>query len=401
MSFLQTWRWYGPSDVVSLDDILQAGAKGVVTALHHIPVGDVWTIEEIMKRKKLIEWDETRGKSRNLKWSVVESVNIHESIKQGIPERDIFIDRYIQTLENLADCGIKTICYNFMPILDWTRTDLAYELEDGSKALRFDVIDLVVFDLFILKREGVEKEYSSEVIEKATERFASLNVDEKELLQNNILAGVPGTGEVIKLEDFRKQLAKYKHIDAQVLKENLKYFLGRVIPEAEKRGAKMCCHPDDPPYSIFGLPRIISNEADLDYLTSCVDSPSNGITFCTGSLGPIASNDLPAMIKRLGHNIHFVHLRNVQRQKDGSFYEDEHLGGSIDMYAVMLALIKEVKMRKQKEVDFVLPMRPDHGHQMLDDLNKQLPFAGYSAIGRLKGLAELRGLEMGITNSLE
>ncbi|MEQ6118412.1 mannonate dehydratase [Reichenbachiella sp. MALMAid0571] len=402
MSLLHTWRWYGPNDMVSLDDVLQAGAKGIVNALHHIPVGEVWSVEEIQKRKRIIEWDEKKNKARDLKWSVVESVNIHESIKKGSAERDQMIENYIQTIKNLSECGVYTVCYNFMPILDWTRTDLVYEVEDGSKALRFDAINLAAFDLFILKRPEAKDEYIPEVIQKAQERFDSLNQAERELLQKNVLAGLPGTTDIIEIEDFRKFLAQYEHVDAAVLKSNLKYFLERVVPEAEKAGIKLCCHPDDPPYPIFGLPRIISNEEDLTYLTSCVDSPSNGITFCTGSLGPNASNDLPGMIKKLGHKIHFLHLRNVQRQADGSFYEADHLTGSTDMYAVMLALVKEVKKRKESgRDDFAIPMRPDHGHQMLDDLKKHVPFAGYSAIGRLRGLAELRGLELGISRTLE
>lgn len=402
MSLLQTWRWYGPNDMVSLDDVLQAGAKGIVNALHHIPVGEVWSVEEIQKRKKIIEWDEKKNKPRDLKWSVVESVNIHESIKKGTSERDQMIENYIQTIKNLSECGVYTVCYNFMPILDWTRTDLVYEVEDGSKALRFDAINLAAFDLFILKRAEAKDEYTSEVIKKAQERFDSLNQEERELLQKNVLAGLPGTTDIIEIEDFRKFLAQYEHIDATALKSNLKYFLERVVPEAEKAGIKLCCHPDDPPYPIFGLPRIISNEEDLMYLINCVDSPSNGITFCTGSLGPNPSNDLPKIIEKVGHKIHFLHLRNVQRQADGSFYEADHLTGSTDMYAVMLALVKEVNKRKASgRDDFSIPMRPDHGHQMLDDLNKHVPFAGYSAIGRLRGLAELRGLELGISRTLE
>lgn len=402
MSLLQSWRWYGPNDMVSLDDVRQAGATGIVNALHHVPVGEVWTIEEIQKRKKQIEWDDRKNKESGLKWAVVESVNIHESIKKGTDERVRMIDNYIQTIKNLAECGVYVVCYNFMPVLDWTRTDLTYEVEDGSKALRFDAISLAAFDLYILERAEAKDEYEPGVIAKAKERFDSLNEEERLLLKKNVLAGLPGTTDIIEMEDFRKFLTQYERIDAKVLKENLKYFLERVVPEAEKLGIKLCCHPDDPPYPIFGLPRIISCEEDLEYLTSCVDSPSNGITFCTGSLGPRATNDLPGIVERLGHKFHFVHLRNVQRQDDGSFYEADHLGGSVDMYGVMKALVKEVTKRKEAgREDFAIPMRPDHGHQMLDDLNKHVTFAGYSAIGRLRGLAELRGLELGIANTLE
>lgn len=402
MSLLQSWRWYGPNDMVSLDDVRQAGATGIVNALHHVPVGEVWTIEEIQKRKKQIEWDDKKNKESGLKWAVVESVNIHESIKKGTDEREAMIANYIQTIKNLAECGVYVVCYNFMPVLDWTRTDLTYEVEDGSKALRFDAISLAAFDLYILQRAEAKDEYAPEVIAKAKERFDSLNEEERLLLKKNVLAGLPGTTDIIEMEDFRKYLTQYEHIDAKVLKENLKYFLERVVPEAEKLGIKLCCHPDDPPYPIFGLPRIISCEEDLEYLTSCVDSLSNGITFCTGSLGPRAANDLPGIVERLGHKFHFVHLRNVQRQEDGSFYEADHLGGSVDMYGVMKALVKEVKKRKEAgREDFAIPMRPDHGHQMLDDLKKHVTFAGYSAIGRLRGLAELRGLELGIANTME
>lgn len=402
MSLQQTWRWYGPNDMVSLEDVKQAGATGIVNALHHVLVGEVWPLEEIQKRKKIIEWDEKANKPSGLSWSVVESVNVHEAIKKGTAERDQMIDNYIQTLKNLAECGIQIVCYNFMPVLDWTRTDLTYEVEDGSKALRFDAINLAAFDLFILERTEAKEEYPAEVVQKATERFDSLNADERALLQENVLAGLPGTSDIIAIEDFKVHLAQYENIDAPTLKENLKYFLGKVVPEAERLGVKLCCHPDDPPYPIFGLPRIVSNEEDLTFLTNCVDSPSNGITFCTGSLGPRATNDLPGIVERLGHKFHFLHLRNVQRQDDGSFYEADHLGGSVDMYGVMLALVKEVRKRKESgRDDFAIPMRPDHGHQMLDDLGKHVPFAGYSAIGRLRGLAELRGLELGISNTLK
>ena len=398
---MQTWRWYGPNDMVSLDDVKQAGATGIVNALHHVPVGEVWSIEEIEKRKKEIEWDDRIDAPSGLSWAVVESVNVHESIKKAMPEREQHIANYIETIKNLASCGVYTVCYNFMPVLDWTRTDLTYEVHDGSKALRFDAIYLAAFDLFILDRPEAKQEYTAEVIAEAKVRFDAMSQEERDHLQKNVLAGLPGTSDVIAIDDFRKYLNEYAHIDASVLKENLKYFLQKVIPEAEKLGIKMCCHPDDPPYPIFGLPRIVSCEEDYKYLTGCVDSPSNGITFCTGSLGPRETNDLPGMVERLGHKFHFLHLRNVQREPDGSFYEADHLGGSVDMYKVMLALVKEQNRRKANGEDSNIPMRPDHGHQMLDDMKKHVPFAGYSAIGRLRGLAELRGLELGIANTLE
>ncbi|MEO9806592.1 MAG: mannonate dehydratase [Reichenbachiella sp.] len=402
MSLFKTWRWYGPNDIVSLDDIQQTGVSGIVTALHHILVGEVWSVEEIQKRKKNIEWDEAQNRPRNLVWSVVESVNIHESIKKGLPERDIYINNYILTLKNLANEGIKTVCYNFMPVLDWTRTDLDFEIAGGGKALRYDTTRLAAFDLYILERSEAKEEYDETMKSKARDLFLSLTPQEKDLLQRNILAGVPGSGSTMSLDEFKVFLDGYKNIDAAALKNNLAHFLQKVIPEAEKLGIKMCCHPDDPPYPIFGLPRVISNESDLEYLTQCIDSPSNGITFCTGSLGPDASNDLSGIIKRLGHKFHFIHLRNVQREVDGSFYEAHHLGGSVDMYGVIKALTVEMNKRKAAgRDDYEIPMRPDHGHQMLDDLDKTIPFPGYSAIGRLKGLAELCGLELGIQRSNE
>lgn len=397
MSMIQSWRWYGPNDDVTLSDIEQAGAYGVVHALHHVPVGQVWTVSEIEERQKFIEWDASKGMPRNLKWIVVESLNVHESIKKGLADRDDLIDNYKESLRNLAACGIQVVCYNFMPVLDWTRTDLNFNYKDGSKALRFDSVALAAFDIFILKRQGAVDDYDSDIKEKAKLYFKKLSAKECDTLAKNILQGVPGSGSVLTLDEFRRYLKLYEGITKEKLRENLKYFLQQIIPVAQELNIKLCCHPDDPPHSIFGLPRIVSTQEDLNYLVESVKSPSNGITFCTGSLGPNPENDLPGIVNRLGEYIHFVHLRNIQREESGSFHEADHLDGSVDMYKVMRALVKECDKRKENgRSDYRIPFRPDHGHQMLDDLNKKIKFHGYSAIGRLRGLAELRGLEEGI-----
>lgn len=401
VSLTQSWRWYGPNDIVSLQDIEQTGATGIVNALHSVPVGEVWEIQDIKARKKHIEWNETTSKLRNLKWVVVESLNVHESIRQGREDRDEYIRKYIQSLKNLNDCGIKIVCYNFMPLLDWTRTDLRYKVVDGSLALRFDWKAFAAFDLFILERISADSEYSDKEKSEAKIFFDNLSYKELETLTKNILQGLPGTSEVFTLEEFKTLLQEYSGVNRNSLKENLKYFLQNVVPEAEKLGIKLGCHPDDPPFPLFGIPRIVSSEEDLEYLINCYRSPSNGITFCTGSLGPNLENDLPGIIDRLGSHIHFVHLRNIQREEGKSFYEADHLRGSVDMYEVMKALVKESKSRKLLgRQDYAIPYRPDHGHQMLDDLNKDIPFHGYSAIGRMRGLAELRGLELGISKGL-
>jgi len=401
MSLTQSWRWYGPNDIVTLNNIEQAGAFGIVNALHSIPVGEIWELNDIRDRKKLIEWDADNSKPRNLKWVVVESLNVHESIRQGRADKDEYIQKYIQSLKNLSECGIQIVCYNFMPLLDWTRTDLKFKVAEGSLALRFDWSALIAFDLYILERENAIVDYSESEVEGAKNYFVTLSESDIKELTDCILQGLPGTSEVFSIEKFKSLLKEYSGIDRNKLKQNLKYFLQNVIPEAEKLGIKLCCHPDDPPFPLFGIPRIVSSEEDLEYLVNCSVSPSNGITFCTGSLGPNPNNDLPGIIKRLGDNIHFVHLRNIQRQNGKSFYEANHLGGSIDMYEVMEALVKESKRRLSIDRDdYAIPYRPDHGHQMMDDLNKEIPFHGYSAIGRMKGLAELRGLELGIRRSL-
>ncbi|MFD2866223.1 mannonate dehydratase [Mucilaginibacter antarcticus] len=389
----QTFRWYGPNDAATLQAISHTGATGIVNALHHIPTGEVWSLEEIQKRKAIIE---TGG----FKWSVVESVNVHDSIKIGTADRDRYIGNYIETLKNLSAAGVTVVCYNFMPVLDWTRSDIDYRLQNGASALRFHAPAWRAFDLYILERPEATNEFTAEEQQEAKGYLDTLSADEITLLTNNMMAGLPGTKDVLTVEQFKGFLKRYADVNTAKLKANMAYFLQAIIPDAEKLGIKMCVHPDDPPFPIFGLPRIVSTEHDLNEVVNAAPSQSNGLTFCTGSLGARADNDLPGIVERLGQHFHFLHLRNVKREADGSFYEDSHLEGSTDMYAVMKALILEQQKRQAAgRTDITIPMRPDHGHKLLDDFNHDT-FPGYSVIGRLKGLAELRGLELGIKRSL-
>lgn len=413
MGMLHTMRWFGESslgttDPVSLMDLRQAGCTGVVTALHQLPVGAVWPIAEIKKRQQQIEADNDRFSP--LHWAVVESLPVHEAIKKALPGHEQYVENYKQSIRNLAECGIKTVCYNFMPVLDWSRTDLNFVMPDGSQSLRFVWLDFVVFDLYILKRPGAATEYEPDLAAAAHARFAQMSPDAVANLQNTVLLGLPGSLEAFSMDTFQQRLDEYATIGDAQLRQNLYAFVSEVAPVAQEVGVNLCIHPDDPPYPLLGLPRVVSTEADLAQLMAACNLPANGITFCTGSLGIRPDNDLPGMVQRFGERIHFVHLRSTQRESSaddfihhpGNFHEADHLTGDVDMFAVVKAIVDEQQRRLQTGVGQPsIPMRPDHGHLMLDDLRTNKPtYPGYSAIGRLRGLAELRGLELGITQSL-
>ena len=381
----ETWRWFGPNDTVTLRDIRQAGASEIVSALHHVPHGETWPMHDLEKRKEEIE-------AAGLKWTIVESIPVHENIKRRSGNYQELVDNYRQSLKNVAACGIQTVCYNFMPVLDWTRTHLNYEMPDGAKALRFDFTDLAVFDMHILRRAGATADYSDEIATAAEERAKSCSREFLNALSDIILMGVPGEASTT-VETLRASIEAYKEIGHEGLRENLAYFLESIRDVCEENNIRMTLHPDDPPFDILGLPRIAGSKNDLLQIISRVDHPFNGICFCTGSLGAGKQNDLPDILKAVGSRVYFAHLRNVAKEPDGSFYEASHLGGDVDMFEVVKGLLNIQNNRKEP-----LPFRPDHGHQMLDDAGK-LTFPGYSAIGRLKGLAELRGLAMGISRS--
>ena len=390
---IETWRWFGPTDKVTLSDIRQTGASGIVTSLYHLEPGLVWKQEEISSR--LTEIAGSKSHPTNLSWQVVESLPVSEVIKTGSHPRDEHIKAWIESMENLSELGIKVICYNFMPILDWTRTELAAPMSSGATAMYFDLLDFIAFDCFILERINAQSDYEKQLVDVAKKRFEGFSKEKKSTLSKNITAGLPGAGEKLTFQEVKRRLEGYSGIDADKLRENFKYFLDAVVPTAEKMGVRLCCHPDDPPWPLLGLPRIMSTEEDYNWLVNIHPSKANGITFCTGSLGASFENDLPGMVSRMGQHIHFLHLRNVTREQESiptSFFEDEHLSGNTDMIETISEIIREENRRKAEgREDWSIPMRPDHGQNILDDHGRNA-MPGYPAIGRLKGLAELRGV---------
>lgn len=395
------WRWFGPVDKVTIADARQAGAQGIVTALHHVPYGAVWLPAEIERRQREVA-SLPDGSASDLNWEIVESLPVSEAIKTQVSEWRSHIANYRTSLENLARAGISVICYNFMPVLDWTRTDLAWRLPHCGTTMRFDLIDFAVFDIHILKRQAALGDYTPEIVSEAERRYAQMDDRARKILARSVNSGLPGSTEDTSLDGLAAQLSNYDHIDATTLRRHFVDFLSEVVPTAERLGLRLCCHPDDPPFPLLGLPRVMSTEADYRYILDAIDTPANGATLCTGSLGARPDNDLPGIIERMGPKIHFAHLRNVRKEEAGtpcSFHEDEHLAGDTDMVAVVAALLhEEARRKKEGRQDAVIPMRPDHGQDILDDLSRGAQ-PGYPAIGRLKGLAELRGVEHAIRNS--
>jgi mannonate dehydratase len=394
MGFEQVWRWFGPRDPITLKEIKQTGVTGIVTALHHIPIGEVWSVDEILKRKHIIG-------AEGLKWSVVESILVHEDIKKHKGDFSKYIDNYKKSIRNLAECGINIICYNFMPVLDWSRTDLKVTLKDGSITTKFEANVFAAFDIHILKRQNAEKDYNEEQIISAKNYIEKINNEQREKLIQTILLGLPGSLEAYTLEEFKLALKEYDKIGVDELRENLSYFIKEIIPVAEESKVIMAIHPDDPPWSLLGLPRIVGNKEDIKQILNMIDSPSNGITFCTGSLGAGYDNDILDMTKSFANKINFIHLRNLTRNKNGDFAETYHLEGDIDLYGVMKTLLLEQKKRKEVgRKDWRIPMRPDHAHLMIPDQHKEGIYPGYSLFGRMRALSELRGMELGIKRSL-
>ena len=394
MSFEQTWRWFGPNDPISLAEIKQTGATGIVTALHQVPIGETWTIDKITERRETIE-------KAGLKWSVTESIPVHEDIKRRNVDYRKYINNYNETIRNLGKCEIDIVCYNFMPVLDWLRTDLQVIFNDGSITTRFERKVLAAFDVFMLKRKDAERDYSDDEIKEAEKYHRTMTSDQQDNLLRTILLGFPGSLQAYSLDGFKSEVAKYNSIGADELRQNLRSFINEIIPVAEESGVLMGIHPDDPPFPLFGLPRVVSNKHDFEQILSVVDSPSNGITYCPGSLAALPENDVVDMAKELAPRVNFIHLRNVKKDRRGGFVEENHLDGDVDMYGVMKPLVIEQMRRIEKGLKGSrLPLRPDHGHLMLPDLGRKGIYPGYSLFGRMRGLAELRGLELGIRRSL-